>query len=219
MKLSILLSKRRSVPFIILMIILSFGNTKCFGRTIYTMASGDWDQTAIWSTTGVSGPTCSCIPIVGDTVIIDGFEIDFDDGSTDITISELSITNASGGKTSLEISDSRTLTVTNNVTVTMATNINKDVILKLKSNLNPKLLIGGDITFTRVVGNTKKKKLILDITDNAEVIVEGNYTYNYLNSDDNKSDAIKLNKDAIFIIGPSIKLSLIAPEAVPPSEL
>ena len=166
-------------------------NSYC--STIYARANGDWDDTSIWSTIGPGGASCSRIPISGEDVVIDGFSVDFDLNSVDITINSLLITNAFGGVATFNISDGRVLSVTNDVNVIMADNINKAVTLMLTTNSNPKLLIGGDLIYTREVTNVRNRTLILDISGDGEVIVDGDYNYDYLNSANHATNAIYMD--------------------------
>lgn len=197
-------NKPSNLSGIIISSILMFFTILCsfsaYSSNMYAMANGDWDDVSCWSTTGPSGPGCGFIPLAGDDVFIDGFAIDFDLNTVDITINSLTISNASGGTSQFNISDGRILTVTNDVNVIMAGNINKSVSLMLTTNSVPKLLIGGDLIFTREITNVRNRALILDISGDGEVIVDGDYLYNYHNSAGHATDAIYMDSYGVLEI-------------------
>lgn len=185
---------------IVLIVASTLWSNDAFSASIYAISNGDWDDTSIWSTVGSTGPGCGCIPQTGDDVIIDSYAVGFDGGSTDITINSLIITNENGGVADLTISDGRILTVTQNVDVIMARNINKSSSLQLNSNSGPQLLVGGDMTFTRKVTNVRNRACVLNISGDGKVVVDGDYTYDYLNSANQSTNAIYMDADAIFEI-------------------
>ncbi len=46
-----------------------------FGANIYSRQSGNWTDPASWSTTGLGGPSCGCVPGIGDDAVIGGSDI------------------------------------------------------------------------------------------------------------------------------------------------
>ena len=86
--------------------------------TVYARSNGDWDQTSKWSTSGVGGSSCSCVPGATDDVVIDGYEIDIDGNTGNVTIASLTMTNDRGDKMHFDIEDGMKLTITGDLTVT-----------------------------------------------------------------------------------------------------
>ena len=83
-----------------------------FGATIYARGDGDWDETSKWSTAGVGGASCSCIPGATDDVIIDGYKIDVDAGTGNVSAASLLVTNASDDDGRIKVEAGAKLTIT-----------------------------------------------------------------------------------------------------------
>lgn len=84
-----------------------------YAQTIFARANGDWDQTTVWSTVGTGGVSCGCVPVPGDDVLIDGYDVDIDAGTGDVTVNSVLITNVRGVDVRLRVQAGATLTVTN----------------------------------------------------------------------------------------------------------
>lgn len=91
------------------------------GQTLYSRASGAWDNTNTWSTTGHLGGTCGCTPSAGATVLIGGnnHQVRIPPGYTG-TVANITV-DASGLGGTLLIGDATNtainLTITGNVTI------------------------------------------------------------------------------------------------------
>ena len=153
----------RSIVFVFLIL---FG-AEASSQTIFARLSGDWDQTNAWSTIGPGGASCGCVPGVADEVVIDGFDIDIDAGTGDVTVSSVLITNSLGTDVRLRIQDGTELTVTNDF------EIESDVSGLLSEltveDTDSRLEISGDFIADQNDGND----LLIDIEDNGIVDIAG----------------------------------------------
>lgn len=81
---------------------------------VYAIANGQWSDTGIWSRDGTH--SCSCIPAVGDTVIIDGYAVELD---MDATVASLVMRAAAGSvftlKNAVRFTVSNTLKLDNTI--------------------------------------------------------------------------------------------------------
>jgi hypothetical protein len=79
----------------------------------WAIASGNWSNTAIWSTAGPYAGSCSCVPGPGDDVIIDGYDVTMTSATGSKTISSLHIISQNiNGNASLKVQNGVVLTVT-----------------------------------------------------------------------------------------------------------
>ncbi len=163
--------------------------------TIYACAAGDWSNTATWSTISNSGASCGCIPSSSDSVVIDGKAVTL--STADITISKLSITNASGAASSLQVMGGHTLTVGGNVWV-KAENVNKNVEFILSQNSSI-VHVQGNVTFERVAANSKSQLLRLNMSNSTTLNVDGSFIFNYLNASGSEGNEEILMVDASVI--------------------
>lgn len=146
--------------------------------TFYARANGDWDDLMTWSLVSAGGPPCGCTPSATDDVVIDGFMVDLD--AADEWVNSVTIKNAIPGNTHLRVENGRTLTVITNV-LAEAQNQPAHVDLYV-TGLNSKLVVMGNVTFNRLFANLQVERLRLQLTDNAELTVAGDFTFTYQNA-------------------------------------
>jgi hypothetical protein len=167
--------------------------------TFYARKGGartHWSSAGSWSYDPVLLTNCFCQPGAGDTVIIDGFEVNLDN-SADVTIGRLELTNTSGnGK--LEVKDGSKLTVTGEVVV-QAKNTNKDVALKV--NGASFIQIDGDLTMSLDADHTQNNSIKLMVENTATLTVDGEATLAVSNNNSTDKKYIELKDDGVFTCG------------------
>jgi len=147
--------------------------------TIYARSNGDWDQTNRWSTSGVGGGSCGCVPGIGDDVIIDGYDIDIDGNTGNVSANSVVVRSDTRDDNSrLRIQDGVRLTVTNDFTI-LGDRSGRDQTLRLEDN-NSQLDVGGNFLINQDTGDD----IILDFEDNSSVSVTGNFTVDKDGGDD-----------------------------------
>ncbi len=182
-----------STPSILVLFVSLFCSTT-EAATIYARQSGDWDQTNRWSTVSPGGASCSCTPAVGDSVVIDGYRIDIDANTGNVTVATVYITNDRSSDGRLRVEDGRTLTVTGNLWA-VAEDEGDDVDVEIRDN-NSTIDVQGNVTFTRVASNDREERLRLNIEDdNTSMNVTGNFTFNWLDADEEEGDEIQLEDE------------------------
>ncbi len=140
-------------------------------QTIFARSNGDWDQTAVWSTIGTGGATCGCVPSPGDDVRIDGYDVDIDAGTGDVTVNSVIITNARGVDVRIRVQAGATLTVTTN--------------FEIENNFggsDSELTVEGTGSGLDVLGNFIGNQItgddvLIDIDNNSEVNIFGDATF------------------------------------------
>ncbi len=148
------------------LVILSIG---CFivsnanAQTIFARSNGDWDQTTVWSTIGTGGASCGCTPGVGDDVLIDGFDVDIDAGTGDVTVNSVKITNAAGSDVRLRVQAGATLTVTTDFEIE-SNSVGNDAELTVVGTGS-----GLDVLDDFLADQDAGDDLLIDIDDNAQV--------------------------------------------------
>ncbi len=153
-------------------------------------ANASWHLTSTWDKGQIPGS--------GDTVVIDGYDVTFDNNAGNVTITRLEINNSSSENSSLTIEGDNSFIVAGDLEVT-AYNINKHVDLIVQGTVNFRVL--GSALFERVTGNNKTKRLRLHLLDTATMTVENTFTYNYNDSDsDEASEEILLESGSKLTI-------------------
>lgn len=104
------MNSQQSVIRVLTVVLLVCTSLQLSAITIYARMSADWDIAGTWSTVSRTGPSCGCTPAAGDDVIIDGREVDIDNGNE--TVNSIIITTNSGSAARLRIQNGYNLTVT-----------------------------------------------------------------------------------------------------------
>jgi hypothetical protein len=162
--------------------------------TIYARVDGSWSNTNTWSLTGSGGPSCGCTPAASDSVVIDGKEISISTASE--TVSSLSLTNVVDDHAYLQITNGYNLTVSTNLWA-RSENYNKNVDLIVDQN-GSSVNVQGNVVFERSSSNNQSRYLRLNLSNNSSFTVNGNFTYNYLNS------SVAEGNDEILMIDGSV---------------
>ena len=179
---------------------------------MYARADGDWDQTNRWSTAGVGGASCSCVPGAGDDVIIDGYNIDIDAVTGNVTVNSIILSSDSrNDHMQLRIQAGMTLTVTTDLTIFGNRN-SRDQTLLLPSN-NSQVIINGDLIVDQDLGDD----ILIDIERTASISVLNDFSIDKDGGDDiritlneNNGTAASLDVTGDFIIvGDNINNDLI----------
>jgi hypothetical protein len=157
-------TKGRNIFLLLLFLILANDG---FSQTIFARGNGDWDVPGRWSTIGVGGPSCGCTPAPGDDVLIDGYDIDIDAGTGDVTVNSVKITNARNSDVRLRIQGGATLTVTNDFEIE-SDDAGNDAELTVE-DAGSGLDIGGDFLADQNAGDD----LLIDIDDDCVVNISG----------------------------------------------
>ncbi|MEM7162717.1 MAG: hypothetical protein AAF487_09805, partial [Bacteroidota bacterium] len=112
--------------------------------TVYARNNGDWDQTSRWSLVGTGGTSCGCIPGIGDDVIIDGYNIDIDSNTGNVSVNSVVIRSSDRDVNSrLRIQNGMTLTTTGDLTLfgNRASRTQRLLLVNTASTVN----VGGDL--------------------------------------------------------------------------
>ena len=134
--------------------------------TKYARQNGDWDDVNTWSTIGVGGASCSCVPDNVDSVVIDKYKINVLNAND--TVTSLLLTNLSGSNAELKISSAYGLVITSNFWA-IAEDVDKDVTILIEDD-NSYLKVLGNTVFTRTADNNRKKKLRLKMEDDGTMM-------------------------------------------------
>ena len=149
---------------IFLLCLFSYSITR--SATLFARADGDWDQVGTWSTIGPGGASCGCIPVAGDDVIIDGYDVVIDVNTGSVTVNSLILrSDTRGDNALLRVEDGMRLTVTNNLTI-FANRANRIQTLNIINN-NTRVVIGGDLILDQNTGDD----MIIDIEDSGRLDV------------------------------------------------
>ena len=143
--------------------------------TIYARADGDWDQTDRWSLAGTGGASCSCVPGVGDDVIIDGYNIDVDNGTGNVTVNSLILRSSDrDDNTRFRLQNSVDLDVTTDITL-FGNRAGR--IQRLLISNSGVITVGGDVIIDQDDGNyiqlDIERTAVLDITDDLIIDKDG----------------------------------------------
>lgn len=172
---------------------LLFLTTPLFSTTYTSIANGNWNNSSVWSPSGIPGD--------GDNVVINGHTITH--GSGTIYIDRINISNSSNvGISNLTIESSGKIIVQHDVQVESA-NFNFDTRIIVKNF--GELEVGGDMKFERTSDNIQATRCQLLITNDAKVVITGNYVFYHRNGDEAKSElwmqnnaSLTINKDFLF---------------------
>jgi len=180
--------------FLTFFISLLYSNQN-YAATIYAHADGNWTETTTWAG-GV-------VPGASDFVVIDGFVVTV---NTNVTVTRISITNASNDAAKLIVTGADTFTVLEDVIVT-AENENKDV--ELEVNSTAKFIVVGNVNFTRSADNNSGNVLQFYLNENSQTFIEGDFVYDFKKSGngENGTDILTAGSAMLEVIG---KTKLIA---------
>ena len=160
-------------------LLLLFATVKSYSATIYSRANTAWDVTSTWSIVAPGGVSCACTPAVGDSVVIDGYQIDLN--AANVTIAALYLTNLTSiGDTYLKVALGKKLTVTSNIWLYFENQAEPLELILVDDG--SEIEVQGNIYFERVAANNKSLTLRLQMFDRSYMNVLGNFTFNYLNS-------------------------------------
>ena len=140
-------------------------------QTIFARQSGDWDDTNGWSTVATGGASCGCTPAAGDDVLIDGYDVDVDATTGDVTVNSLEITNARGNDVRLRVQGGSTLTITTDFEIESDASGN-DAELTIEDT-DSQLDISGDFLADQNDGDD----LLIDIDDNGQINISAMLTF------------------------------------------
>lgn len=157
----------KCIAFVVFTILCLQGSA----QTIFARNSGDWDQTTVWSVIGTGGASCGCVPAPGDDVLIDGFDVDIDAGTGDVTVNSVVITNARGNDVRLRVQAGSTLTVTTDFEIE-SNSPGNDAELTVQGT-GSGLDIGDDFLADQDDGDD----LLIDVDDNAQVNISDDCTF------------------------------------------
>lgn len=165
--------------------------TASYATIFKAVANSDWHLTSTWDQ--------SQLPGSGDTVVIDGFDVTFDNNAGNVTINRLEINN-SLDNSSLIIEGDNSLTVLNDLEV-KAYIFDRDVELIIRGTAN--FNVQGNSFFERVTGNISSKKLTLHVLGSATMTVSLDFTYNYndAKSDEGNNEILLENDANLQILG------------------
>lgn len=163
--------KRGFLTTIILTTILFF-SIDSFANKFIAKADGNWNDTSTWD--------CGTIPTSSDTVYIDGFLVAL---NTPFKVKSLFISNSSGNKSMLSISD--TLIITDEFRVT-AENDNADIDIVVNSSGVLNAL--GNVDFIRTNDNVTDGKLQFLMEGNSKTFITGDFTFDYKNASTSEPD-------------------------------
>ena len=111
---------KKYTPILSILLFLLIGPTSSNATIFKAIASSDWHLTSTWD-------QVDKVPGSSDTVIIDGFDVTFDNNAGNVIISRLEINNSSD-HASLTIEGDNSFIVSNNLEV-IAYDIDKNVDL------------------------------------------------------------------------------------------
>ncbi|MFT5823638.1 MAG: hypothetical protein ACI8ZM_004900 [Crocinitomix sp.] len=148
---------------LVILFIVSLWVSNLSAQSIFARLSGDWDQTNVWSTIGTGGASCGCTPAAGDDVLIDGFDVDIDAGTGDVTTNSVTLTNASGTDVRLRIQAGATLTVTTDFEIE-SNSAGNDAELTVVGTGS-----GLDVLDDFLADQNAGDDLLIDVDDNAQV--------------------------------------------------
>ncbi|MCH8331803.1 MAG: T9SS type A sorting domain-containing protein, partial [Bacteroidetes bacterium] len=135
----------------------------------------------------VGGVSCACVPAAGDSVVIDGYDIDIDAGTGNVTTQHLYVTNVNE-KTKVKIKGGVKLTITGNLYV-IAENNAKDIDFQFYDN-NSELEVQGNVKFERISTNSTDKRCRLYMEDDTQFTCNGDFDWNWKNADGEDKEEI-----------------------------
>lgn len=176
------------IVFLFLFFLLPFSSNATIFKAV---ANTSWHLTSTWD-------QGNKLPGSVDVVVIDGFNVTFDNNAGDVTIKRLEINNSSN-TSFLTIEGDNSFTVLNDLEVT-ANNIDKNVDLKIQGSVT--FHVKGSSLFERVSGNNKDKRLRLHLLGSAIMTVDNDFTFNYHDSDnDEYNEEVLMEGSAKMNIG------------------
>lgn len=154
---------------------------------IYSIASNDWSNPNTWST--------GTIPGANDIVQIDGHSVSLSSG--DYTVKSLTVTSMlQKGNSEFHMDGTSKLTVTNILQID-AQEGDFDVKILLKGSSFLDAL--DQVIFNRGINNNSVNLLQLEMLGSAKLKVQGNFTYNYANSNSNENKWEILLRDTAYL--------------------
>lgn len=165
--------------------------TSSYATIFKAVANSDWHLTSTWDQGQLPGS--------GDTVLIDGFNVTFDNDAGDVTIKRLEINN-SYDNAFLTIEGDNSFTVLNDLEV-KSYNVARNITLLVQGTVN--LNVQGNCLFERVIGNNKNTKLQLHLSSSATMTVVNDFTYNYNDSNggENNEEILLESESKLTILG------------------
>jgi hypothetical protein len=137
-------------------------------QTIFARANGDWDQTTVWSTIGIGGASCGCVPGPGDDVLIDGYDVDIDAGTGSVTANSVRVSNSRGVRARFRLQGGITLTVTNDFEIENVSGAAINSLLGL-TGTGTRLEVNGDF----IIDQDNGDDILITVDDNGQVNVDG----------------------------------------------
>ena len=141
-----------------------------------------------------------CTPGTTDDVVIDGYKMDIDVNTGNITIASLTVTNNRGSDADVVIEDGIKLTITGNMSFTSEDEDDDYVELLIKDD-GTEVEVQGNVVFTRTSDNDIDQRLRLWLEDLTIADFQGDFTFNWLDGDDEGSDEIYMKNDSRLQIG------------------
>ncbi|MEM6966935.1 MAG: T9SS type A sorting domain-containing protein [Bacteroidota bacterium] len=168
----------------------------CFGTVFTSVEDGDWDKASVWDQ--------NAVPSANDTVVIDGYTIDIDDNTGNVTVKYLLLTNATDeGDSKLNINGSAVLNVSGNFDANFE---DEDSSVELKVANGAILNVSGHFTFTRFP-STQDDSFSMKISETSRVNISGTFTFDYQdNSSEEDSKEISLEDDAVLQVAGNAQL-------------
>lgn len=178
---------RFSLKIIALLLVFAFHeSTSVLGAIYYSRASGNWNSTTTWSTTGYGGAAAASTPGagVGDIALISGYTITATASPTN-AIGSIVITqsNNTGNDTKLYLNTAG-ITLTCNTFTVNDNNRNDHIDVEVAQGT---LQVNGNAVFVRTASNTRNDRLRLYILNTGRVNVTGNLSYSLNRAQNNNS--------------------------------
>ncbi|GAB5538214.1 MAG: hypothetical protein Salg2KO_03170 [Salibacteraceae bacterium] len=217
---------------LILLISMVFFLENLMAVTVYARADGDWDQVSVWSTTGTGGPSCGCNPAAADDVIIDGYQVDVDANTGNVTVNSVTVRSSDRDDISrLRVQGGAILTVTNDFTIfgNRATqdqiiliedasriNVGDDFIIDIDSgddllidvDDSGQLNVSGDFSMDKDGGDNVEIHINNNSGTTAEIDIAGDFTYTCDGVSDGQQEILVDDASSLFNVGGNITVSL-----------
>ena len=183
---------KKSIPILNILLFFFILPTSSNATIFKAVANSDWHLTSTWD-------QVDKLPGTGDTVVINGYTITFDNNAGDITIKRLEIDN-SYDDSFLTIEGDNSFTVSDDLEVKSYKKA-RNITLLVQGTVN--LNVQGNCLFERVIGNNKNKKLQLHLSSSATMTVANDFTYNYNDSNggENNEEILLESESKLTILG------------------
>jgi len=168
----------RDLKSLITLLVLLFFIGEIHAITIYARNDGDWDQGSRWSTVGTGGANCNCTPGAGDDVIIDGYQIDIDANTGNVTANSVTIrSDDRDDNARLRVQGGAILTITGDLTI-FGDRSSRDQTLLIEdaSRIN----VGDDF----IVNIDSGDDLFIDVDDSGQLNISDDFTIDKDGGDD-----------------------------------